>query len=158
MKKEELMKLAIDLATLNVEKEKGGPFGAVIVKGDEIVGFGTNMVTELKDPTAHAEIIAIRNACNNLQTHDLSECILYSSCEPCPMCMASIYWANIKEVYYGAMAEEAEYNRFRDTEILSELKRVNSDKSIKIEQVEGLEEISSIPFELWSKTENKIEY
>ena len=108
------MKLANDLAADNLITHVGGPFGAVVVKDGEVVGQGSNHVIALHDPTAHAEITAIRNACENLGTHDLSGCVLYTSCYPCPMCLSAIIWANIRTVYYGNTKEDAEAIGFRD--------------------------------------------
>ncbi|MEG1587102.1 MAG: nucleoside deaminase, partial [Bacteroidales bacterium] len=96
-KNAEFMQKAIELSIENVEKG-GGPFGAIIVKGDEIIASGTNRVTADHDPTAHAEVNAIRNACKKLNTFDLSGCVIYSSCEPCPMCLSAIYWANLDKL------------------------------------------------------------
>lgn len=108
------MKIANDLAKQNIVTNHGGPFGAVIVKNGIIVGQGNNQVIINNDPTAHAEIIAIRNACQHLHTFDLSECQLYTTCYPCPMCLSAIIWANIKVVYYGNTKEDAANIGFRD--------------------------------------------
>ena len=108
------MNFADELGEQNLLTNNGGPFGAVIVKNDTIVGFGNNNVLKYNDPTAHAEIQAIRNACKNLNTYDLSDCELYTSCYPCPMCISAIIWANIKTVYYGNTKEDAAKIGFRD--------------------------------------------
>ena len=105
---------AIELARNGVENKEGGPFGAVILKNGKIVGVGNNKVLLNNDPTAHAEVIAIRDACKNLGTYDLSNCIIYSTSEPCPMCISSIIWANIKEVYYGTTRSDVDKIGFRD--------------------------------------------
>ena len=110
----EFMEVAIDLSDDNFDKEYGGPFGACVVKDGEIVGKGINRVIKNMDPTAHAEVVAIRNACKNLKTHDLSGCEIYTSCYPCPMCLSAIIWANIKKVYYGNTKEDAANIGFRD--------------------------------------------
>src|SRR5919199_1545404 len=98
-REEYFMREAIELSAKGVSGNEGGPFGCVIVKGDTIVGRGNNRVTSTNDPTAHAEVVAIRDACTNLQTYQLSDCEIYTSCEPCPMCLAAIYWARMKKIY-----------------------------------------------------------
>lgn len=108
------MKIADELARDNLKTSAGGPFGAVIVKDGEIVGKGSNHVLKNNDPTAHAEIMAIRDACKKLNTFDLTGCVIYTSCYPCPMCLSAIIWANIKEVYYGNTKEDAKNIGFRD--------------------------------------------
>ncbi len=129
----EFMEVAIDLSDDNFDKEYGGPFGACVVKDGEIVGKGINRVIKNMDPTAHAEIVAIRNACKNLGTHDLTGCELYTSCYPCPMCLSAIIWANIKKVYYGNTKEDAAKIGFRDDYIynyINELAKNNIDKNV----------------------------
>lgn len=108
------MEFAKDLSDQNLLTNNGGPFGAVIVKDDIIVGVGNNHVLKNNDPTAHAEVIAIRDACKNLNTYDLTGCVLYTSCYPCPMCLSAIIWANIKTIYYGNTKEDAADIGFRD--------------------------------------------
>lgn len=108
------MQIADELSKQNLLTNAGGPFGAVIVKDDTVVGVGNNHVVENNDPTAHAEVMAIRNACQNLKTFDLTGCELYTSCYPCPMCLSAIIWANIKTVYYGNTKEDAADIGFRD--------------------------------------------
>ena len=130
MKNEEqhikFMQMAIDLSAKSVE-EGGGPFGAVIVnKEGEIIAASHNCVTLNNDPTAHAEVMAIREACQKLQTFDLSGCILYASCEPCPMCLSAIIWSNIKCIYYGATREDAALSGFRDSDIYEFIKGNNN--------------------------------
>ena len=111
-----------------INQKEGGPFGAVITDKDgNIISNGNNQVLKQKDPTAHAEIVAIRNACKKLSKYDLSECILYTSCEPCPMCLSAIIWSNIKEVYYGCTKEDAGNIGFRDDIIYDYLKGKNKD-------------------------------
>lgn len=126
----EFMKVAISEAEDNLKTNVGGPFGACIVKDNKIIGKGSNHVLKNNDPTAHAEIIAIREACNNLNTYDLSECILYTTCYPCPMCLSAIIWANIKTVYYGNTKEDAASIGFRDDYIYDFIKNNNSDNSV----------------------------
>lgn len=111
-----------------IKKNEGGPFGAVITdKEGNIIANGNNQVLKLNDPTAHAEIVAIRNACKKLNTYDLSNCILYTSCEPCPMCLSAIIWSNIKQVYYGCTKKDANNIGFRDDIIYEYLKGENKD-------------------------------
>ena len=138
----EFMKIAKENADKGISKNEGGPFGAVIVdKNGNIISNGNNKVLLEKDPTAHAEITAIREACRKLNTHDLSDYILYTSCEPCPMCLSAIIWANIKEVYYGCTKEDAAEIGFRDEviydfikgkdKILLNLKQIDREECIK---------------------------
>lgn len=126
----EFMKLAIDLAEDNIKTNVGGPFGACIVKDNQIVGKGSNHVLKNNDPTAHAEIMAIREACKNLNTYDLSGCTLYTNCYPCPMCLSAIIWSNIKTVYYGNTKEDAEAIGFRDDDIYDFIKSGNTDHQV----------------------------
>lgn len=137
------MKKAKENAENGIRNKEGGPFGAVITdKNGTIISNGNNKVICSKDPTAHAEIVAIREACKKLNTYDLSNCILYTSCEPCPMCLSAIIWANIKEVYYGCTKEDAGKIGFRDNAIydfikgkdnnLLELKQIDREECIKI--------------------------
>ena len=120
MGNKEFMRKAIELSVENV-KNGGGPFGAVIVKGDEIVATGVNRVTAHNDPTAHAEVSAIREACRRLGTFDLSGCEIYTSCEPCPMCLGAIYWAHLDKIYYGNNKDDAADIGFDDSFIYEEL-------------------------------------
>ena len=108
------MKIAKDLANENLKTNTGGPFGACVVKDGKIIGKGSNHVLANNDPTAHAEVMAIRDACKNINSYDLSDCELYTSCYPCPMCLSAIIWANIKKVYYGNTKEDAADIGFRD--------------------------------------------
>lgn len=129
------MEKAIMNAEKGIDSKEGGPFGAVIIDKDgNIISNGNNKVIKEKDPTAHAEITAIREACKKLETYDLSNCILYTSCEPCPMCLSAIIWANIKEVYYGCTKEDAGEIGFRDDIIYDYLKGKNK-KLIKLNQM-----------------------
>jgi tRNA(Arg) A34 adenosine deaminase TadA len=112
-----------------------GPFGAVIYQGDMLIAKGHNQVIELNDPTAHAEVQAIRAASKKLNQFDLSECVIYSSCEPCPMCFSAIYWARIKKVYYGATRKDAKAIGFIDDYIYQELERVPKNRSLPFEQL-----------------------
>ena len=110
----EYMKISKELANENLETNAGGPFGACIVKNGKIIGKGSNHVLANNDPTAHAEVMAIRDACKNINSYDLSDCELYTSCYPCPMCLSAIIWSNIKKVYYGNTKEDAADIGFRD--------------------------------------------
>ena len=125
----EYMDVAIDLSDDNFEKNYGGPFGACIVKDGKIIGKGINRVLKDNDPTAHAEIVAIRNACKYLNTYDLSDCELYTSCYPCPMCLSAIIWSNIKTVYYGNTKEDAAEIGFRDDFIYDYLKKLSKGRN-----------------------------
>jgi guanine deaminase len=159
MESKEYLNLAIELAIDNVKQNIGGPFGAIITKDGEIVGVGTNMVTDLKDPTAHAEVIAIRDACNKLNTHDLTGCVLHSSCEPCPMCASAIYWANIKEVHYATKSDVASYNHFRDVEISNELKLNPEYRKVPFIFDQNVDpNYSAYPFDLWVANDQKENY
>lgn len=131
-----IMNEAIKSANKGIEEKKGGPFGAVIVdKNNKIISIGSNEVLKSKDPTAHAEIVAIRKACKELNTYDLSEYDLYTTCEPCPMCLSAIIWANIKKVYYGCTKEDADKIGFRDNMIYEYLSGENK-KLINLEQID----------------------
>lgn len=127
----EFMEVAIDLSDDNFDKNYGGPFGACVVKDGKIIGKGINRVIKDNDPTAHAEIVAIRNACKSIKSHDLSGCELYTSCYPCPMCLSAIIWANIKKVYYGNTKEDAADIGFRDDAIYEYLEKLSDDKQNK---------------------------
>lgn len=132
---DKFMGKAKENARRGMENEEGGPFGAVIVDKDgNIISNGNNRVLKEKDPTQHAEIVAIREACKKLNTYDLSECTLYTSCEPCPMCLSAIIWSNIKNVYYGCTKEDAGKIGFRDDIIYDYLKGTNKDL-IHLEQM-----------------------
>lgn len=134
------MQFADELSKQNLLTNNGGPFGAVIVKDDVVVGVGNNHVLKNNDPTAHAEVMAIRNACKNLNTYDLTGCELYTSCYPCPQCLSAIIWANIKKAYYGNTKEDAADIGFRDDFIYDYL-RLLSDEDPKAKQVLDLEQL-----------------
>ncbi len=125
----EYMKIAIELSEDNLKTNAGGPFGAVIVKDGKVIGKGSNHVLKNNDPTAHAEIQAIRDACKNLGTYDLSGCVLYTSCYPCPMCLSAIIWSNIKVVYYGNTKEDAKDIGFRDDFIYKYVDKLADNKT-----------------------------
>lgn len=155
------MKIADELAQQNILTNDGGPFGAVIIKNNEMVGKGNNQVVLKNDPTAHAEIVAIRDACKNLGTFDLTGCEIYTSCYPCPMCLSAIIWSNIKMVYYGNTKEDAEKIGFRDNLIYEYLegqsKTSNKEDILKIIAMDREETIKT--FESYqNKSENKTMY
>jgi len=152
----EFLRRAIALATENVASGKGGPFGAVIVHDSKIVGEGANSVTGTNDPTAHGEINAIRAAADALNTFTLTGCDLYTSCEPCPMCLAAAYWARIDAIYYGAAAADAARAGFDDAFLYSELRRDNGQR--KLHSVQLLRDEAWASFAAWIASPNKIEY
>ena len=121
---------AIELSKQGMESGQGGPFGCVVTQGDKIIGEGNNMVTSSNDPTAHAEVVAIRNACKKLGTYQLTNCEIYTSCEPCPMCLGAIYWARPKRVVYANTREEAAEIEFDDEFIYNEITAKMSDRKI----------------------------
>ena len=131
------MQMAIDLSEQAVDTNKGGPFGAVIVKNNKIIGSAYNQVVANIDPSAHGEIMAIRDACKNIGTRDLTDCEIYTSAEPCPMCMSAIYWANIKTVYYANSQEDSRKFGFDDKLILEELKKPKNERTIKSIKIEN---------------------
>ena len=149
------MQKAIELSIKNIHNN-GGPFGCVIVKNNKIISEGVNGVTQNNDPTAHAEIVAIRNACKKLNTFDLSGCELYTSCEPCPMCLSAIYWSHIDLVYYGNSRENAAEIQFDDKFIYDEMKKDINERKIPLRQILKDEAIKA--FDLWAETENKTKY
>lgn len=150
------MEEATKLAIKNVLEGEGGPFGCVIVKQGKIVGRGSNSVTVKNDPTAHAEVVAIREACKTLNSFQLDECEVYTSCEPCPMCLGAIYWARPSKVYYASNKEEAAEINFDDSFIYDEIAKEKEERKIPFERM-TLENYNE-PFELWAKKENKKEY
>lgn len=155
MTKQELMRTAIRLSEDNV-RNGGGPFGAVIVKDGEIVATGTNRVTADCDPTAHAEVNAIRAACARLGTFDLSGCEIYSSCEPCPMCLGAIYWAHLDKLYYGNDKKDAARIGFDDAFIYRELDLKPEDRNLKSERLLPDEAFNA--FRQWAENPDKVEY
>jgi len=146
---------AIELAVDNV-KHSGGPFGAIIIFNDMVIATGVNRVTATHDPTAHAEIVAIRAACTYLNSFQLTDCILYSSCEPCPMCLGAIYWARPSAVYYASSRFDAAAVGFDDSFIYEQLALPADQRSIATQQI--VTENHSAPFDLWRQTQEKIEY
>ena len=128
----EYMKIAKELSEDNLKTNVGGPFGACVVKDGKIIGRGSNHVLKNNDPTAHAEVMAIRDACKNINSYDLSRCELYTSCYPCPMCFSAIIWANIDTIYYGNTKEDAENIGFRDKYIYDTISKINDGKDIEL--------------------------
>jgi len=149
------MRRAIELSLENVKKG-GGPFGAVIVRKGEILAESCNLVTALNDPTAHAEINAIREAARKLETFDLSGCVIYASCEPCPMCLGAIYWARIDKVIFANTTSDAQSIGFADSRIYKEISRPPQERDIEFRQL--LREEALRAFKAWEESENKIEY
>lgn len=150
------MRRAIALAQLGIDAGAGGPFGAVVVKNGEIVGEGYNQVTSTNDPTAHAEIAAIRNACQKLKSFQLDDCLLYTSCEPCPMCLGAIYWARPKKIFFAATHTDAARAGFDDSFIYEEISRPIEDR--KIESVNFLRGEGLGVFNSWTEKTDKTEY
>ena len=153
--KNEFMKRAIELSIKSVNNG-GGPFGCVIVKDEKIISEGSNKVTSSNDPTAHGEIVAIREACISINNFSLNGCELYSTCEPCPMCLAAIYWARIDKVYYANTRKDAQKIGFDDSLIYSEFQK-NIDKR-KIPMIQILRNEAMKAFELWDKKIDKVKY
>lgn len=151
----EYMKMACDISYANIDKG-GGPFGAVIVKENEVISTGANSVTLLNDPTAHAEVLAIRNACAKLKNFKLDGCVVYSSCEPCPMCLSALYWAGVKKIFYGNTKEDAAAIDFSDRFIYEELERKREYRRLPAIHVDGTDAIRA--FEKWSESTEKIPY
>lgn len=155
MEHKDFMRRAIALAVENVAKG-GGPFGAVIVKEGVVVATGVNRVTANNDPTAHAEVNAIREACTKLGTFDLSGCVLYTSCEPCPMCLGAIYWAHLDKIYYGANQHDAAEVNFDDSFIYRELELEPAKRHKPVENILHYEALA--PFNAWREKSDKVEY
>ena len=150
------MQEAIDLAKQNLKLKNGGPFGAVVVKDGKIIGRGVNSVTSQNDPTAHAEVNAIREACAVINSFQLDDCEIYSSCEPCPMCLGAIYWARPKKFYYAATREDAAKAGFDDSEIYREIQLPIQSRKIPSEQMMEIE--ANQIFQTWIELEHKTEY
>ena len=150
------MRQAIALATANVLSGRGGPFGAVVVRGGEVVATGANLVTSTNDPTAHAEIVAIRNAGTALASFELTGCHIYTSCEPCPMCLAAIYWARCEAIFYGNCAADAAQAGFDDAMLYRELTLPHADRQLPIAPLLPEEALAS--FAAWKAHEARIPY
>ena len=150
------MARAIELAIANVRLGKGGPFGAVVVKDGAMIAEGANVVTATNDPTAHAEIVAIRHACAKLSRFELRGCELYSSCEPCPMCLGAIYWARPTRVYFASTAADAARAGFDDSLIYSEIPQPHAERKIPMIQIMSDEALEA--FRAWERQPNKLPY
>jgi len=150
------MARAIQLSIDNVHSGHGGPFAAIVVKGGNIVAEGTNRVTSTNDPTAHAEVLAIRKACKKLAVFDLQDCEIYTSCEPCPMCMGAIYWARLSRVYFANTAADASHIGFDDSLIYRELAHPHSQRKIPMTQI--MRKAALAAFRAWKAKPNKIAY
>jgi tRNA(Arg) A34 adenosine deaminase TadA len=150
------MREAIRLSNQGMSLNEGGPFGCVIVRGEEIVGRGNNKVTSTNDPTAHAEITAIRDACRQLNTFKLDDCEIYTSCEPCPMCLAAIYWARLKKVYYACSRVDAGSIGFDDDFIYNEIPKELHQRILPLEQL--MREDAMKVFNDWMTKADKIEF
>ena len=146
----------ITLAAENVQMGRGGPFAALVVKDGQVIATGANFVTSNNDPTAHAEIMAIRNACKQLNSFQLNDCTIYSNCEPCPMCLGAIYWARPERLVFAANKEQAATAGFDDAFIYKELELPYTKRSLQTLQI--AEENNNFPFELWIESANKIAY
>jgi guanine deaminase len=153
---ESFMREAIQLSLSNLESCNGGPFGAVIVKDGQIIARGANKVTSTNDPTAHAEVVAIRQACEKLQTFQLAGCEIYASCEPCPMCLGAIYWARLDKLYFANTKNDAAAINFDDKFIYEELEKPLEDRTLFTSQL--LRDEALEVFKKWSAMEHKIEY
>jgi len=150
------MRRAIALSLENVRSGRGGPFAAVVVRGDEIIAEGTNQVTSTNDPSAHAEMLAVRAACRTLKHFQLAGCEIYTSCEPCPMCMGLIYWARPDKVYYANTADDAAAIGFDDSRIYRELQSPHASRSIPMVQM--LRNDALAAFRAWQEKPDKIPY
>jgi len=150
------MRRAIEISKNGMDNNKGGPFGAIVVKDGEIIAESYNQVTSENDPTAHAEISAIRKACKKLNSFQLEDCIIYTSCEPCPMCFGAIYWSRVKAVYYAYTKEDAAEIDFDDQFIYQELEKNIDNRNIKFINLER--ENAQQVFEAWKNKTDKIEY
>ena len=150
------MARAIQLSIDGVQSGRGGPFGAVVVRDGKIVAEGVNQVTSTNDPTAHAEVLAIRQACSSLGVFQLQDCELYTSCEPCPMCLGAIYWARLSRVYFANTAEDAARIGFADSFFYTELKKPHLER--RIPAIQMMREEALAGFRVWAAKPDKIEY
>ena len=154
----DFLREAVRLSRENVEAGQGGPFGAVVVKNRKIIARGQNRVTQSLDPTAHAEIAAIRLACQNLETFSLTGCVLYSSCEPCPMCLAACYWARLDAVYFAASQTDAARAGFDDARLYREIALPLKERSLQFAAVPEIAAEAEAVFALWSAAAAKTRY
>ncbi len=156
MSENSYMKEAIELSRKNVREGRGGPFAALIVKDGKVIARGTNLVTSVNDPTAHAEIVAIREACRSLNSFHLAGCDLYATCEPCPMCLGAIYWARLDNVYFAGTRHDAADIGFDDSFIYEELPLPVSRRKIRMTQV--MRDEALVAFQDWRSKRDKIQY
>lgn len=152
----DFLREAIRLSVEKMEDNEGGPFGAVVVRNGEIVGRGWNRVTSTNDPTAHAEVVAIRDACSRLKTFSLAGCEIYSSCEPCPLCLAAIYWSRLDRIYYAATCDDAAAAGFDDRSFYQEIKKPAEERAVPMEQ--AFRDEALIALHAWVKKEDRIRY
>ena len=150
------MRRAVELAREGMERQDGGPFGCVIARGDEIVGEGSNRVTSTNDPTAHAEVVAIRDACSRLGTFQLAGCTVYTSCEPCPMCFGAIYWARPDAIYFAGTREDAAEAGFDDEHFYRQLELPNAERELPLQPL--LRDEAKAVFRSWIEKPDKTEY
>jgi guanine deaminase len=156
MSREDFMRDAIRLSVEGVRAGRGGPFGCVVVRGGRVVGRGNNQVTSTCDPTAHAEVVAIRDACRELKTFQLADCTLYASCEPCPMCLSAIYWARIPTVYYGNSRKDAAAIGFDDDFIYREVSLPLEQRTVAMTPLLGAE--AHAAFDEWAGKSDRVRY
>jgi guanine deaminase len=156
MSAKKFMKKAIDLSKSHMLKGHGGPFGAVIVRKGKIIAEGWNQVTSSNDPTAHAEVMAIRKASQKLKNFDLSDCEIYTSCEPCPMCLAAIYWARLSKIYFANSRSDAAQIQFDDEFLYQEITKELQQRSLPIRQISRKEALKV--FQLWQNKQDKVSY
>ncbi|GAC1418782.1 MAG: nucleoside deaminase [Acidobacteriaceae bacterium] len=152
----EFMRKAIALATENVTSGRGGPFGAVVARGDEVIATGVNLVTATNDPTAHAEVSAIRAACQALGSFQLNGCQVYTSCEPCPMCLSAIFWARCDHIFYGNTAGDAADAGFDDSALYAEVAKPHEARTLPITRLLGDTALES--FQAWKQQSGRIDY
>ncbi len=156
MTDQQFMQQAIDIATHNVDSQNGGPYGAVIIKNGQLIAASGNCVTSQNDPTAHAEVMAIRLACEKLNDFQLTDCTLYTSCEPCPMCLGAIYWSRLKQVYYACNREDAAKAGFDDSFIYDEIALAADQRHIPMHYLHIAD--AEKPFQHWNSLNEKILY
>jgi tRNA(Arg) A34 adenosine deaminase TadA len=152
----DFLRKAIRLSIEKMEANEGGPFGAVVVRDGIVVGLGWNRVTSANDPTAHAEIVAIRDACSRLKLFSLEGCEIYCSCEPCPLCLAAVYWSRLSRIYYAATCDDAAAAGFADREFYDELRRPLSERSIPMTQSLRAEALAA--FKAWARKQDRMPY
>src|SRR5436190_16152407 len=153
---QKFLEKAISLSRMGMQSGNGGPFGCVIVKDGNIIGEGNNTVTSANDPTAHAEVVAIRNACSKLGTFQLTDCVIYTSCEPCPMCLGAIYWARPSRVFYACTRGDAAAIGFDDDHIYQELEKANDEREMVLMNLMRDEALAV--FRQWAAKPDKVEY